>query len=123
MSIFHKQDDQTFELQGNHMIGLATPSRGAEQVEVWRAKMDVGAATPPHCHDDAEIVVVLKGSGVAKVGDQEQSFEEGDTLILPARQVHQLICTTSAVDGIVAMPLGSPVRTPDGEVMELPWRK
>ena len=123
MSIFHKHDDQTFELQGNHMTGLATPSRGAEKIEVWRAKMDIGAATPPHSHDDEEIVVVLKGRGVAKVGDREQPFEEGDTLILPPRQVHQLVCTDSAIDGVVAMPLGSPVRTPDGQVMDLPWRK
>ena len=123
MSIFHKRHDHTFELQGNHMTGLATPGRGAQMVEVWRAEMDIGAATPPHSHDDEEIVVVLKGRGVAKVGDQEQPFEEGDTLILPARQVHQLVCTDSPIDGVVAMPLGAPVRTPDGQVMDLPWRK
>jgi hypothetical protein len=33
------------------------------------------------------------------------------------------VCTDSAIDGVVAMPLGSPVRTPDGQVTDLPWRK
>ncbi len=121
MAIFRKAQDQQFELHGNHMTGVATPSRGAQQVEVWRLTMDAGAATPVHCHDAEEVVVILKGSGVAKLGEQEQTFAAGDTLILPKNVVHQIICT-EAIEGVAAMPIGSVLRAPDGAVMDLPWR-
>lgn len=121
MAIFTRVQERAFELQGNHMTGLAVPSRGAAQVEVWRADMDAGAATPPHQHDHEEVVIVLKGRGHARVGNDEVTFQAGDTLILPAGQVHQLFAET-AIESIAAMPLQSPVRTPAGELMELPWR-
>ncbi|MBP1684578.1 MAG: abp1 [Deltaproteobacteria bacterium] len=121
MAIFTRAQEHTFELHGNHMVGLAVPSRGAAQVEVWRADMDAGAATPAHQHDHEEIVIVLKGRGHARIGNDEITFQAGDTLILPAGRVHQLFAET-AIESIAAMPLRSPVRTPDGQVMELPWR-
>ena len=78
MAIFHQGQEQYFELAGNHMSGLATASREAQQVEVWRANMDAGAATPPHQHDHEEVVVVLRGNGRARMGTDERTFQAGD---------------------------------------------
>jgi quercetin dioxygenase-like cupin family protein len=122
MAIFHQGQEQSFDLAGNHMSGLATPSREARHVEVWRANMDAGAATPPHQHDHEEVVVVLTGNGRARIGTDERTFQAGDTLILPAGRVHQLFADT-AVESIAVMRLGSVITTPTGEVMDLPWRK
>jgi quercetin dioxygenase-like cupin family protein len=121
MAVFHRDEDRSFTLQGNHMTGLATPSRDARDVEVWRARMDAGAATPPHRHDHEEIVVVLSGRGRAIVGEREVSFQAGDTLVLPAGVVHQLFSETES-ESIAALPRRSTIRTADGEVMDLPWR-
>lgn len=121
MGIYHTAQEQSFTLQGNHMVGLATPSRDAENVEVWRARMDAGAATPPHQHDYEEVVVVLRGRGRARVGDEEVTFAAGDTLILPAGKVHQIFSETES-ESIAVMPRRSTIRTADGEVMSLPWR-
>jgi len=123
MAIFRKHQNKSFELHGNHMVGVATPGSGAEQVEVWRFTMDPGAATPPHSHDAEEIVVVLKGEGVATLGDRQEPFAEGDTLILPKRVVHQITCTKGPLEGVAAMAVGSSIRSPGGDLMDLPWRQ
>jgi len=121
MVILHRSGERAFTLNGNHIAGLATPSHGAAQIEVWRTVFDAGSATPPHQHDTEEVVVVLRGTGRACIGDREIRFQAGDTLILPAGQVHQIFHDTDG-EHIAAMPIGSRVTTPGGEPMELPWR-
>jgi quercetin dioxygenase-like cupin family protein len=121
MAIFRFAEEARFSLQGNHVAGLATRTRRAEEVEVWRARMDAGAATPPHRHDAEEVVVLLSGRGRARVEDDEVTFEAGDTLILPAGKVHQIFSDTES-EMIAVMPLRTTIRSPDGEIMSLPWR-
>ncbi|MBI3781975.1 MAG: cupin domain-containing protein [Deltaproteobacteria bacterium] len=104
------------------MIGLATPSRGAQSTEMWRGRMDPGAATPPHVHEHEEIVYILAGEGRATVGDQEVRYRSGDTMILPGGKVHQIFAETNT-DIVSAMPIGGTVRLPNGELLDLPWRK
>ncbi|TAH35272.1 MAG: cupin domain-containing protein [Planctomycetota bacterium] len=108
-------------MQGNHIAGVATPTSGARQVEMWRGRMDASSATPPHSHDTEEVVLFLKGSGRATVGDREVRYQQGDTLILPPAQVHQIFAETDS-EFVSAMPAGCTVRLPDGVVIDLPWR-
>ncbi len=122
MTIVRQAQNRSFELKGNHMVGLSTPRHSAREVEVWRGKMDAGAATPPHQHDHEEVVVILSGRGRARIENDELEFQPGDTLLLPAGKVHQLFAETEA-ELIAAMPIGSVIRTAEGELMELPWRK
>jgi quercetin dioxygenase-like cupin family protein len=109
-------------MQGNHIAGVATSSRGAQQVEMWFGRMDAASATPPHSHDTEEVVLFLKGSGRAFVADREIRFQVGDTLILPAGQVHQIFAETES-EFVSAMPIGGTVKLPDGVVIDLPWRE
>jgi quercetin dioxygenase-like cupin family protein len=67
------------------------------------------------------VVVVLRGTGRARIDDVEVRYQPGDTLILPAGRLHQLFADSDG-EYLAAMPLGSTVTAPDGEVMELPWR-
>lgn len=66
--------------------------------------------------------MVLRGRGRARIGDDEVAFEAGDTLILPPGAVHQLFSDTES-ESIATMPRRSVIRTADGEVMDLPWRR
>jgi quercetin dioxygenase-like cupin family protein len=68
------------------------------------------------------VVLFLTGSGRAAVADREVRYQPGDTLILPAGQVHQIFADTDS-EFVSAMPTGGTVKLPDGVVMDLPWRR
>ncbi len=121
-SVFRKEENQIRTVQGNHIAGVATRTSGAQQVEMWFGRMDAGSATPPHSHDTEEVVLFLEGSGRASMADREVRYRPGDTLILPAGQVHQIFSETES-EFVSAMPIGGTVKLPDGVVIELPWRK
>lgn len=124
MAIVTHRDVPTFELQGNLMTGVATPSRGARQVEAWYTTLAPGAATPPHVHDAEEVVVVLRGAGELRVGDGCQPFVAPCTLIAPAGLTHQIVNTGGEpLDAVAAMPIGSSISAPDGTALDLPWRR
>lgn len=109
-------------LGGSHVAGVATPGRGSRQIEMWVGRMDAGASTPPHTHDTEEVVHVLSGSGWVTLDGREIAYQAGDTLILPAGIVHQLVAETES-GYVAAMPVGGTIRLPYGEVIDLPWRR
>jgi len=121
VAVFSFARNQTHSMQGNHIAGVATPGSGARQIEMWRGRMEAGAATPPHRHSGEEVVLILSGSGRATVDGQEVRYAAGDTLILPANAVHQIFAESDS-EFVSAMPLGDTVALPDGTVMNLPWR-
>lgn len=122
MTVLRNELKQTHSMQGNHIAGIATPSAGARQIEMWHGRMDANSATPPHVHDTEEVVLFLKGSGRAVVADRELTYRPGDTLILPPGQVHQIFADTES-EYVAAMPMGGTVELPDGTVLDLPWRR
>lgn len=122
MTIFRTEQNEVHSLHGNHIAGVATPTSGARQVEMWRGRMDAQSASPPHRHDTEEVVLFLKGNGRATIADREVRFQAGDTVMLPAGVLHQLFADTEC-EFVTAMPLGGTVQLPDGVVMDLPWRR
>lgn len=123
MGVVRAADIPEFELMGNHMRGLATPSRGAAEVAVWRGVTEAGATTPPHTHDHEEVVVVLAGSGSASMGGEHVELSPGDVVIVPANTLHQLDGPADGepLDAVAAMPLGTRTFLPDGEELQAPW--
>jgi len=86
MPVFRREQNQVHSMEGNHIAGVATPTSGAQQVEMWHGWMDANSATPPHSHDTEEVVLFLTGGGRATVAGREVSYRPGDTLILPQRE-------------------------------------
>lgn len=113
-----------FGMNGSFVTGLATPSRGAKSLEVWKAGMAPGASTPLHRHDAEEIVVVLSGHGEAHAAGEIAQFRAPCTLILPGNQLHQLKNTgAELLETIAVVPIGSKVFDAEGNEMALPWRE
>jgi quercetin dioxygenase-like cupin family protein len=120
--LFRREQNRVHSMQGNHITGVATPTTGAQQVEMWHGHMEAYSATPPHCHDTEEVVLFLSGSGRAAVAGREVRYEAGDTLILPPSQVHQIFAETES-EFVAAVPIGGTVKLPDGVTIDLPWRR
>lgn len=113
-----------FENNGNDLVGVATPSLGAQQAEVWRTRVAPGSSTPLHRHESEEIFVVLRGSGVAEIGDRRLPFEAPATVIAPPGIPHRIVNTGDVpTDSIVIVGSQSPIYDADGKKMELPWRR
>jgi quercetin dioxygenase-like cupin family protein len=123
MGVVRAADIPEFELMGNHMRGLATPSRGAAEVAVWRGVTEPGATTPPHTHDHEEVLVVLAGSGSASMDGEQVEVSPGDVLIVPPKTLHQLHGPAEGepLDAIAVMPIGTRTFLPDGEELQAPW--
>ena|SRR5918998_6931150 len=91
MRVVKGQELEASGTQGNFAGGIATPSRGAEEVSVIRQRQAPGASNPLHRHDREEVMVML--SGAVRVSTQEEESVElaaGDALIVPAGTLHQI---------------------------------
>ncbi len=123
MPLSRDSEIPSFERFGNHMQGLATPSRGASEVMVWRTRVAAGGGPPVHTHDHEEVVVILSGSGsFTEEGGDTHPFGPGDTLFAPAGVVHELRADDGgAVEWIACMPAGTKTFAVDGTELSTPW--
>ena len=123
MPVSRDADVPRFERFGNMMQGLATPSRGAKEVMVWRTRVTPGGGPPVHKHDHEEVVVIVDGTGVFVEEDgSEHAFGPGDTLFAPAGSVHELRADPGvAVEWIACMASGTKTMKPDGTELATPW--
>jgi quercetin dioxygenase-like cupin family protein len=123
MPIVRDADLPAFERMGNSMQGLSTPSRGAEEVMVWRTRVAPGGGPPEHKHDHEEVVVIVAGTGrLVEEDGTEYAFGPGDTIHAPAGSVHELRADEGvAVEWIACMPVGTKTLRPDGSELTTPW--
>lgn len=123
MNVNHNATIEKHNLPGLEHQTLAGRRDGLQSFEIWRQTIDAGAATPVHRHDCEEVIVVLKGQGVCRCGEEEFHFAADDTVCIPPNVVHQ-ICNTGDEDLYIMATLAmAPVRveTDTGEKMDLPW--
>lgn len=102
---------------------LAGSRDGLRGLEVWRQKIDAGAATPVHRHDCEEVIVIFQGEGTCTIEGEDHGFKADETLIIPPGVVHQIRNTGSDDLHILATLTMAPVavETADGQAMPLPW--
>ncbi len=113
-----------FENNGNKLQGLATPSKGSKQFEVWQSEIAPGSNTPLHKHETDEVFVFLQGEAKIVVGDKELYVKAPATVIAPAGKKHQVFNTGKVpTKQIVIIGSGSKIWSKDGKVLNLPWRK
>jgi mannose-6-phosphate isomerase-like protein (cupin superfamily) len=122
--IVKNKDVKVFKNNGNKLQGLATPSKGSKQFEVWQSEIAPGSKTPLHKHETDEIFVFLKGEAKVIIGDRELHVKAPATVIAPAGKKHQVINTGKVpTQQIVIIGAGSKIWSKDGKVLNLPWRK
>ena len=117
------ESTKVFTNNGNSLRGLATKSKGAQEFEVWHSSIAPGSRTPLHSHSSEETFVILKGSGVVKVGEKAIAFKAPATIIAPAGVPHQVINTGAVpTEQIVIVRIDSEIKSGE-KVLNLPWRK
>lgn len=115
---------QSFLNQGNTLTGIATPSLGAVDCEVWHSSIAPHSCTPLHQHECQEVFIFLRGEGKALVGAEEVFFKAPCTLLLPACVPHQIFNTgDEPSEQIVVLKSRTEIYNAQGSTMNLPWRK
>lgn len=118
------QNLQPFPHNNNTITGIAMPSMGAKDHEVWRSSIEVGSRTPFHTHDAEEIVILLGGSMEAVVNGKSLSCVAPCTIILPAHEEHMLKNIGDIpTDQILVMKPRTKIYDQTKQEMTLPWRK
>jgi quercetin dioxygenase-like cupin family protein len=123
--VIRLSDVQPFEAPGIVIYGLATPSKGARQIELWMQRSQPETETPIHSHSAEEVIVVLRGRGeVRRIGKETTTFEAPCALILSSHELHQIAnAGREVLELIAAVPVGSKVFDERGVEMMLPWRE
>ncbi len=110
-----------FDVEGTHVVGLASPSRGAAETSVWRLRLDAGHASPPHTLDREEIFVALAGAAEARFADTTERVEAGGALVIPAGREFVISNPgTAAFEAVVVLPAGAGAVV-DGVRFVPPW--
>ncbi len=114
---------QTHHLPGLEHQTLAGSKDGMQAFEIWRQTIAARAATPVHCHDCEEVIVVLKGTAACHYDGQTVTVNADESLLIPRSVVHQICNAGDDELCIMATLAMSPVavKSADGAPMPLPW--
>ncbi len=78
-----------------------------ERLTVAVVEIDPGATLPEHHHDNEQVGMVIQGSIVFRIGDEEQSLGPGELWLIPSNTPHTV---TSGDNGAVVIDVFSPGR-------------
>ncbi len=107
---------------GNAVISIATPSRGAHEVSIVQQIQQPGGFNPEHRHDREEVMVMQSGVVTLLVDGVEHLLEAGDTAIVPAEAAHQITNRNSApASWMLVAPAGIKFFAATGEQMTPGW--
>lgn len=121
MTVISGASAPEFRAAGTHVVGLASPSRGAKDTSVWRVTLDAGAASPTHSLEREEVFVALAGTAVANIDGVEHQIGAGDALIVPSDTPFSLASSGDAVfEAICCFPVGARAVV-DGNAFTPPW--
>jgi mannose-6-phosphate isomerase-like protein (cupin superfamily) len=108
----------TFELPpgtGFHLV--AGRPHGLQRLLVASGRIPAGDAGRMHLHAGDEVIRILSGEIIIRIGDQRRTCHEGDLAIVPPHTLHGLRTITETVMEVVAEhDIGTfyPVRQADG---------
>jgi quercetin dioxygenase-like cupin family protein len=118
MPVIRRGDAPMFELGGVRVRGGASPSRGANELLLFRVILEDEAAMPRHTHDHDEVV---SGSLTAGIGDDSFEVTEGDNVVIPGVEHEAFVDGGRRAEVVSAMPPGTVMIRPNGERVPPPW--
>ncbi len=121
MPIVRSSEARRFEMEGFAVISLASPSAGSIETALMRAEIEPGQGLPPHRHDHEEVFHVLRGRGTVLIGEEEVPIGEGDTVMVPAGELHRPRAGDEPLVLLATMRAGTVMITEDGERRVPPW--
>ena len=125
MIVVREADLEFIETPGaNATVGVAVPSRGAEDVSVIRQRQQPGGGNPAHFHDREEVMLVTRGAVSVTLDGETVTLGAGDTLIIPSQTAHQLSnAGDTEAEWLLVAPAGVGFFREDGERADPAWAR
>lgn len=94
MKIFNYQDIEAEKVEDGALKlkirWLITKEMGAENFAMRLIEMEPGGYSPLHQHPWEHEIFILKGQGHVTGGKEERRFNDGDVILIPNGERHQL---------------------------------
>jgi quercetin dioxygenase-like cupin family protein len=89
MPVIRFEDAPRAENVQGRRVRHCSRSLGSAEILMRRTTKDPGPCAPYiHRHDHEDVIVMLRSSFTLRVGDEEVTIRDGDTLIIPPNTVH-----------------------------------
>ena|SRR5471032_3398641 len=91
---------------------------GAAQLCIFEQWIAPAAGAPPHSHPVEEVLTVLEGEAEISIGESKIVLAGGQSLIVPAGQVHGFLnigATTLHMHAVLASPIFEALRVGSAE--------
>jgi quercetin dioxygenase-like cupin family protein len=122
MPVIHAADAPTFDVGNGTITGLASPSRGAEQVCAWHVELEAGAEVPAHSLDREEVLVVTGGRLAVELAGEDSEVAAGGAVVVPAGTTFSLRNRADEpVRFVAALTPGVTAWLHDGSTIAPPW--
>jgi quercetin dioxygenase-like cupin family protein len=82
------EQDREIWRDGVETLMFASAARGATQLTVFEQWCAPGCGAPPHIHAVEEVLRVLAGRALVRLGGDEQELGAGESAIVPAGVAH-----------------------------------
>lgn len=120
MQILDVSHRRVTETPNATMTTLASPTLGGAATSMWLVEMRPGAEGPVHAFDADLVWSITAGDGLVRQDGDERPIASGDTLVLPAGRMRQLVAGPSGLTAVVSGRGGSAVRRAEGGPAEVP---
>src|SRR5689334_10410822 len=100
------EDAKTFQQDGVTAVGYASPSRGVQDLSLWRLQLAPEEGSPVHRLTREEVFLVLAGSGSATIEGVTERFGAGDCLVVPPGLAFSLAAGADGLEAVCAMAAG-----------------
>jgi quercetin dioxygenase-like cupin family protein len=122
MPVARADENPIFQLGGNRITGLVSPSRGSSECILYRIDVPGGGRLPAHRHDHEDAFTLLAGSGNVHIDEASHEIGAGDSVVVPTGALHWVEAGPEGCTMIVTMLAGTLFIREDGASVP-PWGK
>jgi quercetin dioxygenase-like cupin family protein len=108
MPVIYASKAKTYEMPGVKFTGLAAPQTGSKENSAWQFSLSPKSNGTLHQLTREEIMIVIRGSAVAEIGNERHEVSAGDAIIIPAHTDFKISNNSEKpFDGIAMIPVGA----------------
>ena len=122
MHVITPKQENVIATAAAEMTGLASPSRGSEELSTWKVRMEPGTDAVEHVIDREQVWMVTAGAFAFVADGRTVLVAEGQAVVLPAKTVRSFRAGERPAEALVAMPVGGRASLVDSEESQpVPW--